>query len=313
MNKLLLIPIILGGTLLLAGGVLLTVAIASNANTPLVTEEKTINEAFANIDVDIETSDLEFKVSEDDKTKVVFKETELEHHTAEVSENTLKIRFIDERPWYKRIFSGFKRISATVYLPAGNYGDLKVRMSTGDANIAEEFTFANYDVVLSTGHVTSKANVTNEFKLETSTGNIDVLNAKPKSMNVKASTGDVKLQLVEVENTLTINTSTGYITFEDTKCKDLNVSASTGKITLTRTIVDNHIEIETSTGDVTFDHSDAASLKIKTTTGDVRGTFNTNKIIYAQSKTGDIDVPHLTEGGICEITTSTGDVYLRII
>jgi len=51
-------------------------------------------------------------------------------------------------------------------------------------------------------------------------------------------------------------------------------------------------------------------LRIKTDTGNVTGTLLSEKVFLVETDTGRINVPRTTAGGVCEITTDTGDVLL---
>jgi DUF4097 and DUF4098 domain-containing protein YvlB len=72
------------------------------------------------------------------------------------------------------------------------------------------------------------------------------------------------------------------------------------------------LTITADTGDISFKHCDGGEVYITANTGDVRGNFLTDKIIFAESDTGRVDVPHLTSGGKCEITTDTGNINITI-
>ena len=72
------------------------------------------------------------------------------------------------------------------------------------------------------------------------------------------------------------------------------------------------MDISLSTGDVNFNRSDALEIKVKVSTGDVTGNLLSPKIFYAETTTGKKDVPKTTVGGICEITTTTGDIIINM-
>ena len=61
-----------------------------------------------------------------------------------------------------------------------------------------------------------------------------------------------------------------------------------------------------------FDACDAAEILVETSTGDVEGTFLSDKIIFAETDTGRVNVPKGIVGGRCEIKTNTGDIKLEI-
>ena len=81
---------------------------------------------------------------------------------------------------------------------------------------------------------------------------------------------------------------------------------------LKNTVASDSFSISRSTGDVILDHCDAGQITVKTSTGDVSGTLLTEKIFIARSSTGSIHVPDTAAGEKCQITTSTGDINIRL-
>ena len=53
-------------------------------------------------------------------------------------------------------------------------------------------------------------------------------------------------------------------------------------------------------------------MSVTTDTGDVKGTLLSDKIFFAETKTGRKDVPKTTAGGKCEIKTDTGDIIISV-
>ena len=51
---------------------------------------------------------------------------------------------------------------------------------------------------------------------------------------------------------------------------------------------------------------------MKTDTGDVTGSLLSDKIFFAESDVGSVDVPKTTTGGVCEIRTDTGKIAITI-
>ncbi len=264
--------IIIGIVLLIIGGIILIISINNYVDPNKITNTHTVEKEFNNFDINLKTSNLEFKLSEDSSIKVVCEERINEYHNVSVEENTLKIKLVDERKWYERIFNWHKN-TVIVYLPAATFENLNIISSTGNIKICEDFTFKNLNAKLSTGNVEIKSNV---------------------------------------EKLLNIETSTGIIVLNGINANNLNIKCSTGNVSLIKTIVTEHIEIYTSTGNVCFEDSDADTIKVKVSTGNVRGTLLSNKIFYAKTHTGRINVPQSTTGGICEIETSTGNINISI-
>ena len=102
------------------------------------------------------------------------------------------------------------------------------------------------------------------------------------------------------------------ISFVDIACKEISSKGSTGNVFLKKAIAKETISIERSTGDVKFEESDARDILVKTDTGNVKGMLLSDKVYIVETKTGSIDVPKTTSGGVCEITTSTGDIKIRV-
>ena len=91
-----------------------------------------IDNAFADISLNTRTADITFTPSADGKCKVVCYEEDNLNHTVTAEDNTLKIQLVDQRKWYSYIGIRLDSPKITVYLPAGEYGALTLRVSTGN-------------------------------------------------------------------------------------------------------------------------------------------------------------------------------------
>ena len=316
MKKIILLPIILGSALLVTGGVVFTIAIInSTSNSIISTKTKNLEaETFSKFDIDLETSDVEFKVSSDGSKKVVFSETEKNHHTCKVENNTLIIKQVDERKWYETILDFTQTsIKTTIYLPADNYDSLKIKAATSDIKIPHDFSFVDAYADVSTGNITFDANVTSDIHFESSTGDMRLNKVNAKSIYLKASTGKMFLDNMNVEQGITIDVHTGDSRLNTVRADSLNIKSSTGKMYLTDVVTTGKMTLEASTGDVYFDRCDASEISVKTSTGDVKGSILTSKVIFANSSTGDRRYPQRTQGGKFEISTSTGDINIELL
>ncbi len=313
MKKGLLITIIVGSALLLTGAVVFAVGVANSSKEKQVTNTHELEGTISNFKIDNAVSNVSFMIAQDGKQKVVCKESEKMYHTVSLADNTLSIGFKDEKKWYENIFNfNYVKYSVDIYIPSGEYDSLTLRSSTGNVDVTESLSFNTVDVELSTGNVTFKADVNDSLKLKASTGNISVTATETKTLNIETSTGSIYVNEVSVEKDIALKASTGHITLKEVTGDNLIVNTSTGDVTLKQTILNKNIKIETSTGDVKIDGSDAETINITTTTGDVKGSLLSDKVFYVESKTGHINVPHSTTGGLCEIKTTTGDVDIYI-
>jgi DUF4097 and DUF4098 domain-containing protein YvlB len=312
MKSIILVPIIVGSILLTVGGAFLAIGIVSNTTQKKVENTYELKEDFNKIDIDLDTSDLEFKVTTDGTKKVVCNETNKQTHSVEVVNNELTIKQHEKRQWFERIFSWGFKMKVTVYMPSMAFEKLEIKSSTGDIIVPEDYSFDNSNINVSTGNIKFSADVVEYANFESSTGNMNLSEMSPKALKAKASTGNITLNKVEAEETVNVEASTGDIHFIEVTSKDLDVKTSTGGITFTSSVIANHINAKASTGNVRFEDSDANTLSIKTSTGDVKGTLLTSKIFSVRTDTGKIKVPTSTVGGLCEITTNTGDIEISI-
>ncbi len=297
------------------------------------TNEYTVSETFENIHVVDDTADITLVPTDEQIVKVVCKnEKENMKHNVTVNNGTLEIALNDERKWYNHVnMFSFEETEITVYLPKGEYRDLKIESDTSDVKIPADLKFNSIDISLSTGETECYASATEYIKINLSTGDVDVENATTSALEIKASTGDVEINNVNadsisvktstgsidasnlsVNGDFSVNVSTGDVELCDVNCKNFTSSGSTGKLSLTRVTTEETMNIERSTGDVTLNESDAGEIVILTDTGDVRATLLTEKIFITKTDTGKIRVPETTSGGKCKITTDTGDITVSI-
>ena len=77
-------------------------------------------------------------------------------------------------------------------------------------------------------------------------------------------------------------------------------------------ILSGKLYIHRSTGDVYFNKCDANEIEVKVTTGDIEGSLLTSKIFEADTTTGKKHIPSSNNGGVCKLTTTTGDIIITI-
>lgn len=270
-----------------------------------------VTESFDNISINVKTTDINIVPSQNGEVKVISFESEKMKHTVEVKDGTLKIDFTDTRKWYEHIGINFYQPKLTVYIPAGNYGDLKVNSSTGGVELAKEFTFENIEILLSTGAVKNYASAQNSIKIKTTTGNILLENLNSEIIGLNVSTGRIRVNDVNCTENLEVTVSTGKSYLNKVRCKNLISNGSTGDTELSEVIAAEKLTVERSTGDIELENCDAAEIYLKTSTGDIEGSLLSEKVFMAHSDTGDVEVPKTVNGGKCEIITDTGDIEIE--
>lgn len=271
-----------------------------------------ITEAFRGITIRADTADVVFVASEDESCTVECYEQKNITHSVAVKDGVLVIESIDERKWYEHIGINFSTSKITVRVPQGEYGALQIESDTGDIEIPKALCFARMDIAVSTADVKSGANVQGEVKIKTTTGNIVVENGAAGALTLSVSTGDVNVSGVRCTGDVTVNVSTGKTSLKDLVCSNVISKGDTGDMLLKNVVATGSFSLERSTGDVRFERCDAASLVIETSTGDVTGSLLGDKVFFAKTDTGKVEVPKTASGGRCEITTDTGDIRISI-
>ena len=272
---------IIVASLLLLVGLTIFVAVMTVSGwdfSLLVTDKITtvtyeIDGHFENLSILTDTSDITFKPSDNGRCEVVCNEFEKGPHLVSVKDGTLVIECANNRKWYDYIGISAGSDDITIYLPSAEYGNLLVDVHTGDVTLPNGVCF--------------------------------------ESVKIKTTTGKIKLDGTECKGDVTLSVSTGDLEIADVKCNSLFSKGTTGKV-LAKNLLADSISIERDTGDVTLDSCDAKEIKVKTDTGDVEGSLLTEKVFSVKTSTGKINVPNSQIGGVCEISTDTGDIFFEI-
>lgn len=315
MKKSIMISLIVAGALVLFGAGLFAGAMTavgwdfSILNTyEVVNNTYDVDEPFTNISIDTDTVDIRFAKSSDGKCRVATRDTSNHIYSVAVEDGTLHIR-VDFKGLFE-IGIGVYDSFVTVYLPEDAYGALTIKEDTGDIEIPGNFSFESMDIELDTGDVVSHADVTGTCRIEATTGDIKVENASVGALALRTTSGDIAVSDVVCAGNFSANVRTGDTFLTNLICTDLTSTGTTGELKLTNVITSGKIDIMRDTGDVTFEGADAASIKVETSTGDVTGTLLSDKIFRYKTSTGRVELPPTTTGGICEITTDTGDIKI---
>ena len=296
--------------LIIFGIMMLTMTSCSSRNYETNIHE--VNEAFNNISIRANTSDIAFVPSDDGICKVVCYVETKKYHSVEVHDGTLTVNTLNDKKWYDYIGVNIESPKITVYLSETAYSTLVIEGSTGDIEISKDFEFKSIDISLSTGDVKCYASATEAINIAASTGDIYVEHTSASSLDLTVSTGNITVSNMTCNRDITIGLSTGKAYLTDIVCKNLTSTGSSGDISLKNVVAAEKISIERITGDVTFEGSDAAELYVTTDTGQVKGSLLTDKVFITKTDTGRIDVPNSITGGRCEITTDTGDIKITI-
>lgn len=268
---------------------------------------------FSKIDIHSAVDDITFKPSSDGKCSIECLEPEKVTHTVSVEDGVLKIGVRDERIWIDFIALFSKSPSITVYLPSDTYQSIAVECVTGNITIPGAFSFGSVAVKGGTGNVLCMSSATDSISITSTTGNITVTGVHTNSLTLNATTGNITASTIECGSDVKVNVTTGTIKFVDFNCGSLTCKETTGSLHLTNVIASGDFTIESTTGSVFFEKCDANNIIVKTTTGNVTGSLKSAKQFNAKSTTGKVTVPGTTTGGLCEISTTTGNINVYVV
>ena len=320
MKKAVKIPLIIVGSLLLIAIIIFVIALANvgfNFNKLFTVTFETntydVNKSFDSISIDLNVERIKFELSEDDKCSVECYEMEKIKHKATVKDGELVITSNDKRQWYDHFAVTFESPVIKVFLPKEKYDSVTVKTATGSIDIPSDFSFDKLILQSSTGHITCDSSASGNMKISSSTGNITIGAVKVGSADLSVSTGNIKVNSLYSKGKVKTRSSTGNLELKDVTCSDFTAKSSTGNVSLTDVIASESFSIESSTGNVIFDSCDSEDITVKTSTGNVTGTLLSGKVFITHSSTGKITVPDNSgEGGLCEISTSTGNIKIDI-
>lgn len=267
---------------------------------------------FSHINVKSITSNVIFKSTEESAGKIECTSPEKLVHTVKVENGELVVTEKDSRKWYEHIGFFFGKSVITVYIPVYQYSNLTVTSNTGNIDLPKDFSFEKADLKSDTGNIVCSSPSISILNASTHTGNITVNNTDTSSIYLSTDTGEIKVASLKAENTLSCKNNTGNVTLTNVNTKSLTAETDTGNVILTSFIAEEEIKVSTDTGNIVLKQTDAKTLDLETDTGNVTGTLCSEKIFVTKSDTGSIKVPYSDKGGICKITTDTGDIRITI-
>lgn len=285
----------------------------SLSNTKYETNNYIFAEPIQRISVSTSVCDVVFVPSDGDTASVFCYEQRHLNHTVTATDGTLCVVLNDTRKWYEHLsLFSFETPKITVALPAGTYQNISVHTSTGNVSVPADFTFEQLDITGSTGNVHCDASCTGAMSVSLSTGHITCNNVTAEEVLLDAATGNITVNGLSCQGSMRVNVRTGKANLNDVTCGSLLSDGTTGDLMMKNVLAFDILSVKRSTGKVLFERCDADEIVISTNTGTVKGTLLTDKVIFAESHTGRVEVPRSVTGGKCEITTSTGDICIEI-
>ncbi len=310
-----------------------------------------IKESFENISIDGLEAKVTLVPSTDGTCKVVCTENDNVYDEVKVEDDTLTIKRISKGKWQFNFGVSLEEVKITVYLPKTEYKKLALNNTSGRLEVPTDFIFEQAKVANSSGKITFKADVTGALSVENTSGGIEVGENQVGSLTVAGSSGGIQVASVRAENDVRASSTSGGIHISDVECKNLVTKGSSGSIRLSsivakenldvdgtsgsiqltdvecanvtgdnssgsikcnNVIASGNMELENSSGGISFDACDAATIRLSATSGSIRGSLLTPKNFIADATSGSVDVPQSASGGLCEASTTSGSIHIRV-
>ena len=150
-----------------------------------------------------------------------------------------------------------------------------------------------------------------DMEIKLSTGDLKINNFKSEnnSLKIKTATGNIKLNNISGISNLNIDNNTGDIDLSSSTIKNINISNKLGNITLNNLPNEStdNINLETNTGDISlFNLTANNSISLKSSTGNILAELNDNesnftngsnkkKTLFTSSSTGTVTVKFLNK------------------
>ena len=250
-----------------------------------------ITENFEDIDIDAAECDVTVKLSDTNKCQVVVSETENIKHVVTVEDRELKIWRNDMRKWYDFIGININKMHITLSLTQQSLDELNIKTASGNVTVDSALEFEEAEIKSASGDISFLAKARDELTIATASGDIDVKNSDLKEIELTSASGSISVSNV--------------------KCNNFTASTASGKIMLNSLISSDQINAKTASGKIELKDCDAGELILKSVSGKVEGILLSDKTFIAKSTSGNIAVPN-TVGGVCRITTTSGNIHFEI-
>lgn len=313
MKKRTILSLFIAIILIVIGGSIFTLTLAKenwgNDIKNYLTNTHELKEDFNKIYVDVDSADINLIYSNENKVECYEKEKVT--HSVEIIDNTLNIKVNDTRKPYEKLF-GYSVEKITIYLSRQNIENLQIDATSSDVLISKEFEFTNADIKVTTGDVEFYSNVSNTLNIDVTTGDVEIDGINSSKVNIKTTTGDIDIKNLTLLEDLFIKVSSGETKLSNITCKNLTSEGTTGDIELKNVVLSGKLYIHRSTGDVYFNKCDANEIEVKVTTGDIEGSLLSSKNFVVDTTTGKKHIPSSNSGGVCKLTSTTGDIIITI-
>ncbi len=315
MKKATKIILLVSAGVVLLGCVMAGVAFAFGArfnnNVEYVTHS--VEQDFKNVSIST-NADVKIKASPDGKCYAICTQSEKITFTLGVEGETLVLNENDERKWYNYIGINFDEPrNAVLYLPEGIYAALSVQNTNGSIRYeTSKIVFESAILTAKSGNIDVLGDA-DTLVLTAISGEVSVNSGNLKSLNISTQSGEVELSGVNVGEQAQIQTDSADVSFKNGNLQNLSISTKSGEIELENVVASEKMQIESKSGEISIEMCDAGEIVIESSSGEVEAILLSDKLFNVKTSSGRTRYPaSVKDGGICNVTTKSGNVEIRV-
>lgn len=253
------------------------------------------------LEVNIVSTDITIKDSEDDTIKVVINGKENRKERFSVTNEFKKLK-IEEKTYSTFCFGFcFYNDEIIVYLPKSFNKDINIKGTSSDINVMNSYE-SKMDIHTVSGEI--KVQDTNDIIARTTSGDIDINDAL--NIEVKTASGDVTIRSGKK---VKVETTSGDISVDE--AEELEINSTSGETRIGKT---GNVNISTISGDVTIDELTVnIESYIGTTSGEVLVSKVNDVYVETKSTSGDSNIKSSNRNSLntLKIKTTSGDIIVR--
>ncbi len=253
-----------------------------------------IDGTFSSIRVDSRQCDVRIQLAEDGVCRVTGTGMEGLEFETQVSDGLLTVTEKDYQHWYQHIgFFFWDEAEITIYLPQREYDAFTISTASGDITLARGLRFE-------------------EATMSSISGDVSIFGAQAKRLDLSSTSGDMTMAGLRLDDELRIDTTSGDIDLREVRAREIQVESTSGDMELEDVVAQGYMDVQSISGDMELERCDAANLYLQTTSGDISGLLLTGKQFSTHTASGEVEVPPSREGGLCTISTASGDIEMEV-
>lgn len=282
-------------------------------------ENKTydVSEPVHSVCVKALSQDVCILPSKDGQCRVFYWDSDRLTHTVSAEDGVLTVTEVSSERWYDHMgfFWGHRVYPTvtTIYLPEQEYQMLELSSSGGEISVSGGLSFDEVRISSSSGDISFSGDANENLEIESHSGEVYLASVCAGAAQVKTNSGDVALSDAQINGEASIEANSGDIELERVEAASMRIETNSGDIDLEDVQTGGDAVLKANSGGIEMERFDAASIRIETKSGEVEGLLLSGKNFVTRTQSGECLVPMSDpNAGVCEISTSSGDIRIVI-